>query len=215
MLPRSPQRRAFAPDTTTRDRPAPRPRPPVRRLESRQRAPLDPVRTGRAVVTMTGAPEPVAATRAGRAPAVIHLPDLSRPAPKKPNRQRRHIEHFRTDDAEHIELASRAQAAGLSVNAYSRMQTLGAPGPRARRSPPSERSRLNAQHMAALNRVGNNVNQGVRALNQIALTASEGVSRDRLADEIAQTRGLLETALAALLETLAANRAALGYDREG
>jgi hypothetical protein len=186
----------------------------VRRLESRQRTPLDPVRTGRGLV-VTGAPEPVGATRAGLAPAVIHLPDLSRPAPKKPNRQRRHIEHFRTDDAEHIELASRAQAAGLSVNAYSRMQTLGAAGPRARRSPPTERSRLNAQHMASLNRVGNNVNQGVRALNQIALTASEGVSRDRLADEIAQTRGLLEEALAALLETLAANRAALGYDREG
>ena len=33
---------------------------------------------------MTGAPEPAGATRAALAPAVIHLPDLSRAEPKKP-----------------------------------------------------------------------------------------------------------------------------------
>ena len=50
------------------------------------------------------------------------------------------------------------------------------------------------------------VNQGIRALNEIALRAPQAGSRDRLADEIKAARELSQPALAALLETLAAVR---------
>ena len=178
-------------DPTTRDRPAPGPRPPVRRLESRQRAPLDPVGTGRAVI-MTGAPEPLGATRAGLAPAVIHLPDLSRPAAEEAEAGgggTSSISEPTTPNMSSLPVArGRPDSASTPIRGCRRL----APPVRGRgAAAPTERSRLNAQHMAALNRVGNNVNQGVRALNQIALTASAGVSRDRLADEIGQTRELL------------------------
>jgi hypothetical protein len=70
-------------------------------------------------------------------------------------------------------------------------------------------------HLLPCNRVGNLFNQGIRALNIIALEIPEAGSRDRLADEVAQARELLEAAIPSLLETLAANREALGHVREG
>ena len=163
----------------------------MRRLDARQWA---------GTAAMTDAPEPVAhETRAGPEPAVIHLPDLTaRAVPKKPKRKRGHVDHFRTDDEEHAELAARAGAAGLSVDAYCRMKTLGDPGPRSRRSPPTEDSRLKAQHIIAINRAGNLANQGIRALNEIALTAPAATSRDRLADEVMPRGNCCSAAIAAL-----------------
>ncbi len=145
--------------------------------------------------------------------AVIELPDLPRPEAKKPRRQRAHVDHFRTDDAEHAELAIRARDAGLSVDAYCRLMTLGDPGPRSRRARLSEDGHLTAQHLAAVNRAGSLVNQGIHALNEIALKAPEADNRDRLAGEIMAARALLRTALPALMETLAAVREALARDR--
>jgi hypothetical protein len=88
---------------------------------------------------------------AAPAPAVIHLPpppaDLA-PA-RKPKRQRRHVEQFRTDDAEHAELVARARDAGLSIGAYARAVLLGDAGPRARRRAPAARELL-ARNNAAL-----------------------------------------------------------------
>src|SRR5580704_11821106 len=106
------------------------------------------------------------------APAVIHLPHVPPPAAapaekKRPKRNRGHVDHFRTNDEEHAELAARAQAAGLSVDAFCRLKTLGDAGPRSKRALPTETSRLRAQHVTAINRVGNLVNQGIYALNRI------------------------------------------------
>jgi hypothetical protein len=150
---------------------------------------------------------------ASDAPPVIQLPHMPLPTEKKrPKRQRGHVDHFRTDAAEHAELAARAAAAGLSVDAFCRLMTLGDPGPRSRRTQPTENSRLRATHITAINRAGNLVNQGIHALNEIKRTAPEAVERDRLAYELEATRKLLEKAMPALNDALAA---VLGDDRQG
>ena len=165
---------------------------------------------------MTAAPESAAVeTRASATPAVIHLPDQSQTlaaAKKQPKRQRRHVDHFRTDDDEHAELAARARDAGLSVDAYCRMKTLGEPGPRSRRTQPTKDSQLRAQEITAINRAGNLVNQGIRALHESARSAPAAGRRDRLADEMAAANALLQEAMPVLMAALAA---VVGDDREG
>jgi hypothetical protein len=149
----------------------------------------------------------------GDAP-IVYLPPLPAAAEKKrPKRQRAHVEQFRTDDDEHAVLAGKAHDAGLSLGAYYRRALIGDAGERARRAPPTENSRLRAQHITAINRVGNLINQGIRALHDTARRAPEAGERDRLADEIAATRELLESALPELREALAVVIA--GDDREG
>jgi hypothetical protein len=148
-------------------------------------------------------PEP---SPANEAPDVIYLPHAPPPEieKKRPKRQRRHVDHFRTDDAEHAELAARAREAGLSVDAYCRLKTLGDPGARSKRALPTTASRQRAQHITAINRAGNLVNQGIHALHVIELEMPEAGSRDRLADEIAALRELLQSAIPALRDALAA-----------
>jgi hypothetical protein len=58
----------------------------------------------------------------------------------------------------------RAAAAGLSPSSYGRTLLLGAPGPRARRSPPLN-AELLAHAVAQLNKAGSNLNQIARILN--------------------------------------------------
>jgi hypothetical protein len=141
---------------------------------------------------------------ASQAPAVIHLPYVPPPAEKKrPKRQRAHVEQFRTDDEEHAVLEARAREVGLSLGAYCRRVLIGEAGPRARRAPPTAASRARALNITAINRVGNLINQGMRALHDTARRAPEMAERDRLAEEIAATRDLLETAIPALREALA------------
>jgi len=126
-------------------------------------------------------------------------------APKRPKRRRCHVDHFRTDDAEHAKLERRARAAGLSVGAYCRACCLGAAGPRARRRPPVEHELL-ARNTAELNHIGSNLNQTTRALNEIALGDGSG----RLA-QVAHLVEPIQTTLAELRRALADNRRALGY----
>jgi hypothetical protein len=162
---------------------------------------------------MSGPPEPeIAPTEAIDVPAIIHLPDQSQPEKKQPKRQRRHVDHFRTDDAEHAELAARAKATGLSVDAYCRLKTLGDAGARSRRTQPTKDSRLRAQEITAINRAGNLVNQGIRALHEIRNAAAETTGHDRLTDEIEATRKLLQDAMPVLMAALTA---VIGDDREG
>jgi hypothetical protein len=157
-------------------------------------------------------PEPAPASAA---PDVIYLPHVLPPEirKKRPKRQRRHVDHFRTDDAEHAELAARAREAGLSVDAYCRWKTLGDPGARSKRSLPTEASQQRAQHITAIKRAGNLVNQGIHAVNEIKRTAPEATDRDRLACELEAVRKLLEAAIPALTEAMYA--AAFGDVREG
>jgi hypothetical protein len=134
------------------------------------------------------------------------------PAKKQPNRQRRHVDHFRTDDEEHAELAARARDAGLSVDAFCRLMTLGSPGPRSRRTQPTAASRLRFDTVTAINRIGNLFNQGIRSLHEIRLSAPAARERDRLAYELETLRKDLEKGLGELSLALAAVTA---DDREG
>ena len=141
-------------------------------------------------------------------PAVIHLPHLPPPtlpsSKKRPKRQRGHVEQFRTDADEHAALVELARKAGLSLGAYYRRELLGDAGPRAKRAPPTEASWLNAAHIAAINRAGSLLNQGIRAVNEIARAAPTTSERDRLSDELESVRGLLESAVPALKSAFAA-----------
>src|SRR3954454_14178795 len=119
---------------------------------------------------------------------------------KQPNRQRSHVERFRTDDDEHAALHMLAHSSGLSLGAFIRASTIGKPGARSKRAAPTEASRLRFEHVTAINRAGNLVNQGIRALNEIRRAAPDARERDRLAYELEQLRKLLETSIPFLNE---------------
>lgn len=76
----------------------------------------------------------------------------------------------------------RAAAAGLSPSSYGRALLLGAPGPRARRSPPLN-AELLAHAVAQLNKAGSNLNQIARILN-----AGQAVGSKEAAEALADTR---------------------------
>ena len=158
---------------------------------------------------------------AREAPAVIHLPAPPDDFRREPGRsgsakrQRQHVEQFRTDEDEHAELRRRAWADGrLSVSAYCRKRTLGDPGPRHARGPAPPDVRLLAQHLSAFNRIGNNLNQATRALNELRLIARE-IEADRLARIVNDAIERNRTALDELRAAIAANIGAFGDDREG
>lgn len=79
-------------------------------------------------------------------------------------RQRQHNIGVGCDAAEFIVIDHKARMAGMSRASYLRSCALGAPGPRARRSPPINAEEL-ARATAALNKVGSNLNQIARVLN--------------------------------------------------
>jgi hypothetical protein len=134
-------------------------------------------------------------------PEAIHW--LEPAARKSPNRRRRHVERFRTDDGEHAELERRAREAGLTPHAYYRMRTLGDPGPRARRRAPVDATAL-AQGLVAFNRQHSNYNQAIRALNRLALVAENDGTGDVL-----QHLRALQTLIEQLQEQFAAPVAAI------
>lgn len=79
-------------------------------------------------------------------------------------RQRTRLITFRVTDDEYARYQERASRAGLAVGAFARAAGLEGAGPRARRRRPVEHAAL-AQLMAAMNRVGNNLNQIARQTN--------------------------------------------------
>ena len=89
-------------------------------------------------------------------------------------------------------MQAKAAEAGLSVASFLRASALGDAGPRARRAPTVEKELLGAA-IAALNKVGSNVNQIARALNS-----------DRDYDEGLLTKSLrdMRTVLTALLKAI-------------
>jgi hypothetical protein len=76
----------------------------------------------------------------------------------------------------------RAAAAGLSPSSYGRTLMLGAPGPRARRSPPLN-AELLAHAVAQLNKAGSNLNQIARILN-----SGQAVGSREAVDALKDTR---------------------------
>lgn len=79
-------------------------------------------------------------------------------------RQRTRLITFRVTDDEYARYQERAMRAGLAVGAFARAAGLDGTGPRARRRRPVEHATL-VQLMAAMNRVGNNLNQIARNSN--------------------------------------------------
>ena len=172
---------------------------------------------------MSGASDPVREVPSAReAPAVIPLPppaDENRPGRKRSGsarRQRQDGVFVRLLPDESARLTEEAAAAELSVAGYLRSGRLGmdAAGPPARRRRPAIDERLLARSNAELNHIGSNLNQTTRALNEIALVVSDS-GNERLVRLVSEILEMNRTAYRELERTLAANRRALGYDREG
>lgn len=79
-------------------------------------------------------------------------------------RQRTEVLFARVTPDEKSAFAARAERAGMASAAFMRALALGDAGPRARRRRPVEHQAL-IQTLAALNRVGNNLNQIARNTN--------------------------------------------------
>lgn len=107
-------------------------------------------------------------------------------------RQRTKQAVVRLTQAEAAEVQERAARAGLSAGAYLRTCALGDSGPRAKRAPPINRELL-SEALASLNRVGNNI-------NQIAKNLNNGNHPDRAA--MANARGELMAILELILEAI-------------
>jgi hypothetical protein len=172
---------------------------------------------------MSGASDPVReAPSAREAPAVIPLPapaDENRPGRKRSGsarRQRQDGVFVRLLPDELARLTDAADTAEMSVAGYLRSGRLGtgAAGRPARRRRPALDERLLARSNAELNHIGSNLNQTTRALNEIALTGMHS-GNERLVRLVSEILEMNRRAYRELMETLAANRRALGYDREG
>lgn len=109
-------------------------------------------------------------------------------------RQRNNKTDTRWDDAEYAALTQKAQAAALSRNGYIRASALGTPGPRARRAPHVNAVEL-AEATAALNKVGNLLNQIAHAVNTALLAGQPIVLPDGCAAAIEKTIEALDRIL--------------------
>jgi hypothetical protein len=95
------------------------------------------------------------------------------------------------DETEFVQIDDRARAVGLSRPSFLRACALGTPGPRAQRTPPVNAEAL-ARAMAALNKVGSNLNQIAHVLNA---SGSLGMAR-----EYEHTLAVVREAAAAIRE---------------
>jgi hypothetical protein len=113
-------------------------------------------------------------------------------------RQRTKIVPVRVSPAEHAAITSLAEKRGLSPGAIIRQTLLDVPpGPTVRR--PTTDTKLLAQVLAEIGKIGSNI-------NQIAYHLNAGRPGDRI-------EGALDAALRELLEWRTALMQALGYDR--
>lgn len=156
---------------------------------------------------------------ASQAPAIIHLPYL--PPPSEHKRRGQHYGPRPVEDPRSAWLTTRttpeflakvradAKAADLPVSDYIHVALGGMPSPRARRNP-SEATKVLAQLLGQMGKRGNNLNQGARALNQIAIAAGEGAGQDRLAELIEEMADLHRQAIAEHRECVTAILRAMG-----
>jgi hypothetical protein len=172
---------------------------------------------------MTAPAEPQAEPASGReAPGVIVLPP---PADENKGRRKRSGStkrqrvggvFVRLSYDELARLIMDAETAELSVPAYLRTGRLGAepPSRRTRRSRAPIDERLLARNNAALNQIGNNLNQTTRALNELVLIA-DAMGDGRLARLLGYAIERNREIHRDLKATLAANRRVFGDDSEG
>jgi hypothetical protein len=78
---------------------------------------------------------------------------------------RKRIIPVRCTDYERVAIKAVAEQAGLSVGALLRALALGDAGPRAVRRPPIERAEL-ARILGAIGKIGSNINQIAKAVNE-------------------------------------------------
>jgi hypothetical protein len=71
----------------------------------------------------------------------------------------------RFTEQEFVEIADKADKAGIATAAYLRAAALGSPGPRAQRRPPADHVALR-QILGHCGRIGNNLNQIAKRLNE-------------------------------------------------
>jgi hypothetical protein len=134
------------------------------------------------VASLPVPPKAAAETAPVSAPSAAHAP----PKQNKPNRGakggRIRVVASRVSPEEYAALGLKAREAGLSIGSYVRATGLGAPGPRARRSPPVN-AELLAHAVAQLNKVGSNLNQIAHVLN-----AGHAVGAKEALAALAETR---------------------------
>lgn len=147
-------------------------------------------------------------------PAVIYLPDDRQRAKQvtsgSEKRQRRHVRQTRYDDAELAEFDRRVRAKRLSAGAYTRLATIGEPGPRHQHGPGPAHVAALFDALVAFNRAHNNLNQTARAANTLLLVAHEH-GADRLADEVRELQRAVDLLREQFAAPLAALRAALDH----
>lgn len=111
---------------------------------------------------------------------------------KSDKRQRTATIFARVTPEEKAAFAARADRAGLASAAFMRALALGEPGPRARRRPTVDHVAIR-QLLGELGRVGNNLNQIARALNN-----GEAIDFPELREAVASYLPLRDAIFAAL-----------------
>lgn len=109
-------------------------------------------------------------------------------------RQRGRMLRVRLTDEEHAAVTAAAERAGLTVGSYVRQVLLTAPPPRQVRRPAVERTAL-AQLLAAIGRVGGNINQLAHAVNAGRLRVPASGTLERAQADISDIRAALMRAL--------------------
>jgi hypothetical protein len=96
--------------------------------------------------------------------APVHAPPPLSPRTSGSEKRQRRGYSIRLLPDEHAAIVGKARAAGMSFASYMRACALGDAGPRSRRSP-TLNAELLAYAVAALNKIGSNLNQIARILN--------------------------------------------------
>ena len=100
---------------------------------------------------------------------------IDKPA-RSEKRQRNKVAYIRLSDAEHEQLVTAADNAGMALAAYLRACAFGDAGPRATRKPPVNKREL-LRLLGQIAKTGTNINQIARAINS-------GNDPNGLADDI-------------------------------
>lgn len=125
-------------------------------------------------------------------PASADPPPRRRSGSEKRERSASVLVRLTPDERARLEEA--ANRVGLTLASYARQQTLGGVLPRAARRPPVEARRL-ALILAALGKIGSNVNQIARAANQNMLSPNDLALLAEETAALRNVRGALMTAL--------------------
>lgn len=100
---------------------------------------------------------------------------------------------IRFSTEQYDQVSEKANRSGMDIGPWARTILLGSPGPRAVKRPPIEKQ-LIAKLLGAIGKLGSNVNQIARALNE----GRDGPSRDELAAMRADIAAMRVAVMAAL-----------------